>query len=106
MHTHLKGEPLTHDDLTDLGLLRLDLIAAVEVRADGQPGKIFVFVDSQLVATRTATRDASPFDVPLPAGRDHVIAVNWQSDYGPVAVGVIKVRPEGRPVTARDGSRR
>ena len=29
VHTHLKDEPLTKDDLTDLALLRLDLIAAV-----------------------------------------------------------------------------
>ena len=35
LHTHLKGEGLTHDDLTDLALLRLDLIAAIEARAEG-----------------------------------------------------------------------
>ncbi len=29
LHTHLKSEPLTEDDLTDLKLLRLDLIAAL-----------------------------------------------------------------------------
>jgi len=29
LHTHLKSEPLTEDDLTDLKLLRLDLIAAI-----------------------------------------------------------------------------
>jgi len=29
IHTHLKSEPLTEDDLTDLKLLRLDLIAAL-----------------------------------------------------------------------------
>lgn len=29
IHTHLFGEPLTKDDLTDLSLLRLDLIAAI-----------------------------------------------------------------------------
>lgn len=29
IHTHLKGEPLTEDDLTDLKLLRLDLIVAL-----------------------------------------------------------------------------
>jgi len=40
VHTHLKGEPLTRDDLNDLALLRLDLVAAIEVLADGLPGKI------------------------------------------------------------------
>jgi GTPase len=29
IHTHLKNEPLTEDDLTDLKLLRLDLVAAL-----------------------------------------------------------------------------
>ena len=31
VHTHLKGEPLSDDDLTDLSLLRLDLIAALQL---------------------------------------------------------------------------
>ncbi|TSK08676.1 MAG: GTPase HflX [Geobacter sp.] len=31
VHTHLKGETLTDDDLTDLSLLRLDLIAALQL---------------------------------------------------------------------------
>ena len=38
VHTHLKSEELTRDDLTDLALLRLDLVAAIGVRDDGQPG--------------------------------------------------------------------
>jgi GTP-binding protein HflX len=38
VHTHLKSEPLTRDDLTDLALLRLDLVAAVGVEPDGFPG--------------------------------------------------------------------
>ena len=40
VHTHLHGEPLTRDDHTDLALLRLDLVAAVEVLAGGLPGKV------------------------------------------------------------------
>src|SRR3989449_9073536 len=35
VHTHLRGEELTRDDLTDLALLRLDLMAAIE--GDGRP---------------------------------------------------------------------
>ena len=31
VHTHLRGEDLTQDDLTDLALLRLDLMAAIDV---------------------------------------------------------------------------
>jgi GTPase len=42
VHTHLKDEPLTRDDLTDLVLLRLDAVAAVVVRDDGLPGKVYL----------------------------------------------------------------
>ncbi len=31
IHTHLKGEPLSDDDLTDLAMLRFDLIAALQL---------------------------------------------------------------------------
>lgn len=40
IHTHLKGEPLSQDDINDLSLLRLDLIAAIAVGEDGSPGGI------------------------------------------------------------------
>ena len=40
LHTHLAGEDLTQDDLTDLALLRLDLMAAIDVRNDGMPGLV------------------------------------------------------------------
>jgi len=41
IHTHLDGEPLTTDDFTDLALLRLDLVCAVDTPADGLPGKAY-----------------------------------------------------------------
>src|SRR6266403_5881996 len=41
VHTHLRGEDLTQDDLADLALLRLDLMAAIDVDADtGLPGVV------------------------------------------------------------------
>jgi len=40
VHTHLKGEPLSQDDLTDLSLLRLDLMVALAVGSDGLPGRV------------------------------------------------------------------
>jgi GTPase len=40
VHTHLKGEPLTDDDLNDLALLRLDLVGMIEVTADGLAGRV------------------------------------------------------------------
>src|SRR4051812_12637873 len=41
IHTHLRGEILTQDDLTDLALLRLDLMVAINVDPDnGLPGAV------------------------------------------------------------------
>jgi GTP-binding protein HflX len=42
LHTHIRGEKrLTHDDLTDLALLRLDLMAAIDVDpSTGLPGVV------------------------------------------------------------------
>lgn len=41
VHTHLRGETLTQDDLTDLALLRLDLMAAINIdNRTGLPGLI------------------------------------------------------------------
>lgn len=40
IHTHLKQEPLSRDDLTDLELLRLDAIVALGVGEKGLPGRL------------------------------------------------------------------
>jgi len=53
VHTHLRGEALTRDDMTDLALLRLDAVAAITVDAAGRPGKLFI---GHLVADGPADR--------------------------------------------------
>lgn len=40
IHTHLNGEELSVEDLTDLSHLQLDLIGALQVREDASPGKL------------------------------------------------------------------
>jgi GTP-binding protein HflX len=40
VHTHLQKEPLTRDDLMDLALLNLDLMAAVAVDKTGRPYRV------------------------------------------------------------------
>ncbi len=42
IHTHLRHEGLTDDDVTDLALLRLDLMAVLSPRADGGSEKLDV----------------------------------------------------------------
>jgi GTPase len=57
VHTHLRGEPLTSDDLNDLALLRLDLVAMVEAREDGGAGRIEV---AHLAPTEETTTSEAP----------------------------------------------
>lgn len=42
IHTHLRGEGLTDDDLTDLALLRLDLMTALSTDTNGGSGRMDV----------------------------------------------------------------
>lgn len=42
VHTHLNNQPLTRDDMTDLALLRLDMMVAIGVDRDGTLADVFV----------------------------------------------------------------
>jgi GTP-binding protein HflX len=42
IHTHLKASPLSQEDLTDLALLRLDAMAAIEALGEGETGRVHV----------------------------------------------------------------
>jgi GTPase len=72
VHTHLRGEPLTHDDLTDLALLRLDLVAAVGVERGGRAGQVHV---AHLIPPRPG---ADPWTVldPEPA---HGLSIDFEA---------------------------
>jgi GTP-binding protein HflX len=41
IHTHLQGEPLNEEDLTDLALLRLDVMVALSVGENDVPGNVY-----------------------------------------------------------------
>ena len=56
VHTHLRGESLTDDDLNDLALLRLDAVAMVEARADGEAGRVEV----AMMSPESALPDSKP----------------------------------------------
>lgn len=57
-----------------------------------QPGKIVTFVDYSERARRALnTRAAKDIAIELPRDGAHVISINWQSDYGPVAANSIRV---------------
>ncbi len=73
IHTHLKGEPLSQDDFTDLALLRLDLIAAIGVLDDqGLPGKIHIGV------LKPGQGQGDVYDI-LPAEDFHNVSLDFKS---------------------------
>ncbi len=70
IHTHLKGEPLSQDDLNDLALLRLDVMISLAVGEDGSPGTVHF---AHLIP-------------PTPAGQIHLLQkipsiYNWKFDF-------------------------
>ncbi|MBK6696317.1 MAG: GTPase HflX [Myxococcales bacterium] len=62
IHTHVRGEPLTHDDLVDLVRLRLDVVCAVQMAPRGEP-RGFVYAHN--------VADEPPYRIvgPLPIAR-------------------------------------
>jgi GTP-binding protein HflX len=66
VHTHLRNESLTRDDLVDLALLRLDLVAAVGVTRDGRPADLHV---AHLVPPRDSTQEPWAVLPPVPFAR-------------------------------------
>ena len=63
LHTHVLGEPLSRDDLTDLSLLRLDLVAALQVGDLGFPGTLEY---ATLLPPDAVQDDAPPYRVEGP----------------------------------------
>ncbi|MBX7221562.1 MAG: GTPase HflX [Blastocatellia bacterium] len=59
IHTQLTGEGLTQDDLTDLALLRLDLMAVVSITSEGLPGWIHA---AHLVPASPQSKIGNPVD--------------------------------------------
>ncbi|MGD9563402.1 MAG: GTPase HflX [Pyrinomonadaceae bacterium] len=69
VHTHLLGESLTQDDLTDLALLRLDLMSIIQVdKSTGLPGLVH---SAHLLPSGAETLDdgaeAKPYEFLAPA---------------------------------------
>ncbi len=73
IHTHLQGEPLTEDDLTDLALLRLDMMVALTVSRNGHPGLIY----SAHLLPDNREKKAWEVDPPIPLGEWDVDFLRW-----------------------------
>jgi GTP-binding protein HflX len=96
VHTHLRGEGLTRDDLVDLVRLRLDMVAAIQISHDGEPRNI---VYAHLVPT------AGDHDVPYREVGPEVLArldVDVASLVDNLEAEFAK-RSRSRTVRAKDG---
>ncbi len=62
IHTHLRGEPVSADDLNDLALLRLDMVVVVQALQDGLPGAVEVaYLDPAALAVADDEEIGDPF---------------------------------------------
>jgi len=95
VHTHLRGEPLTRDDLVDLVRLRLDLVAAVQLSPAGEP-RALVWAHNV-----PADEGATPYRIvgPLPIGQAHVDVARLMADLE----AEFARRAGARRVEAKDG---
>ena len=96
VHTHLFGEPLTHDDLVDLTRLRLDLVAAILLSADGEPRSMTWAYNAP-----NGSEQGRPYEVigPVPYG-------NPQPDFGELIASLEEEyarRSRTRAVEGKDG---
>jgi len=95
VHTHLRSEPLTRDDLVDLVRLRLDLVAAIQI---GHTGEARSIVYAHNVPTDGG---AAPYREvgPIPIGQAHLDVGALMADLE----AELDRRAKGRAVRAKDG---
>ncbi|HEX8071152.1 MAG TPA: GTPase HflX [Pyrinomonadaceae bacterium] len=103
VHTHLRGEELTQDDLNDLALLRLDLMAAIDVDArTGLPGVVRA---AHLLPTTAAEIDDgahhAPYAFLAPAIPAH-LDVDFLELINSLEEEMARNRRAGRRAEARD----
>jgi GTPase len=95
VHTHLRAEPLTRDDLVDLVRLRLDLVAAIQIAHGGEPRAV-------VYAHNVPAEDGAPpyREVgPVPIGQAHVDVARLMGDLE----AEFARRAGAREVKAKDG---
>jgi GTPase len=97
VHTHLRAEPLTRDDLVDLVRLRLDLVAAIQVASNGEP-RAMVYAHNVPVAEDSR---ALPYlEVgPVPIAQAHLDVGRLMADLE----AEFSRRAGAREVKAKDG---
>ncbi len=70
LHTHLAGEALTQEDLTDMVALRLDSVSALTVGGHGEPGQLHIAHVLPPSPVEADAASAKPYDVLPPVRWD------------------------------------
>jgi len=95
VHTHLRGEALTRDDLVDLVRLRLDLVAAIQIAHGGEPRTMSYAHNVPNQSGGTPYREVGP----VPIGQAHVdvgrLMADLEAEFSRLA--------RAREVKAKDG---
>ncbi|MFQ5900565.1 MAG: GTPase HflX, partial [Thermodesulfobacteriota bacterium] len=94
IHTHLKNEPLSQDDLTDLALLRLDLMVAIGILEDGLPGNLYI---AHLLPF---AKGAQPYEV-IPATPFHQLNIDMDTFVDALEDEMARAR-QGREVVGKE----
>jgi GTP-binding protein HflX len=95
VHTHVRGEPLTRDDLVDLVRLRLDMVAAIQLAHNGEPRAMVYAYNVPADEGATPYRQVGP----LPIGQAHLDLRRLLSDLE----AEFARRAGARKVEAKDG---
>lgn len=73
LHTHLRDEALTRDDLVDLTRLRLDMVIAICLLYNGQPGSVYYAYNTPLSPAERQDPHARPYRQVGPTPYAHVV---------------------------------
>jgi GTP-binding protein HflX len=95
VHTHLRSEPLTRDDLVDLVRLRLDLVAAIQIAHTGEPRSIVYAHNVPAQPGGAPYREVGP----LPIGQAHLDVGRLMNDLE----AEFARQARAREVKAKDG---
>ena len=96
LHTHLRNEPLTRDDLVDLTRLRLDLVAAICLSPNGEPRTVHY---AHCVPTQSAREQPYRSYGPVPYAK---LSVNPAQLVGSIEEEFARAA-RTRRVSAKDG---
>ncbi|HUT77113.1 MAG TPA: GTPase HflX [Polyangia bacterium] len=101
VHTHLRCEPLSRDDLTDLTRLRLDLLAAIGVGEGGSPGAVYYAHLLPPSPGGALYRQLGPLNLGMLTEDFTALISALEAEFGAVSRARTVELPEGRAVIAK-----